>query len=632
MLLPLLLLPLVAAVPLKPTLDKYTLDIENETLRNIQFHGEPVSSLDLSSMGIRYVEKNALDNVASLKSLNLANNSLESLPEFMFSNLTNLEYLSLAENKLSNLEYLFVRLEKLRVLNISCNSVIHLRRGHLFGLTKSTTILTDGNVFWSMSTGTFTNSFLKDDEELKHIEKMKSEVDVEQTSDVMEKQMEQTTVGNTLKLEKTTPAPKLEIRKGQKLKLCMPDQIVLSIEPLEGNKSVANGCLELPINEREKTVSLRGLGIKGFHEGWYQFQHFMVVSLDLANNDITEITKEMLNDLPEDLIYVNLMGNRIRGVWSQVIENKHLRMLNLRNNLIGNFEENALSRTNLTTLFLDGNQLEDLSFVTSLPRTMTELVLARNQISSISNGAFSNLSRLVYLNIADNKITKLQDNVFKGLDSLQVLIITRNSLTKIERQAFSDLKQLSTLYLHRNSLTELEKGTFSELESLKDLNLAWNKLERITKDSFADLPQTLDFLHIDLNGINSLEKGSFVNVPRFTLSLTGNKISSIPRGAFDLPTLRDLHLNNNTLTTIEGDSYEGLPQLKRLWLNENQITEIPKGSCKNLGSLNILDISKNPFQKLQNGALYGLSMVRGNFLYIYNNQLKELEGGVFDDV
>ncbi|CAK9803995.1 Leucine-rich repeats and immunoglobulin-like domains protein sma-10 [Anthophora plagiata] len=632
MLLPLLLLPIVAAVPLKSTLDKYILDIDNGTLKNIQFQGEPVSELDLSSMGIRRIEKTALDNVSSLKSLNLANNSLESLPEFMFSNLTNLEYLSLAENKLSSLEYLFVRLEKLQILNISCNPVIHLRRGHLFGLTKSTTILTDGNVFWSMSTGTFTNSFLKDEEEQKHLEKMKSEVDVEQTSSVMVKKMEVTTEGNVLKLKNSTPAPKREIQKDQKLKLCMLDQTILSIEPLEGNKSVSNGCLVLPINEKDKSVSLRGLGIKGFHEKWYQLQYLPIVTLDLANNDITEITKEMLNELPEDLIYVNLMGNRIRGVWSQVIENRHLKILNLRNNLIENIEENALSRTNLTTLFLEGNQLENLSFAASLPETLIELVLARNQISSIANGAFSNLSQLVYLNLADNKITKLQDNVFKGLESLQVLIIIRNSLTEIERRAFNNLKQLSTLYLHRNSLTELQKGTFSELESLKDLNLAWNKFEKITKDTFADLPQTLDFLHIDMNEISSIEKSSFVNVPRFTLSLTGNKISSIPRGAFDLPTLRDLHLNNNTLTTIEGDSYEGLPQLKRLWLNENQITEIPKGSCKNLGSLNILDVSKNPFQKLQNGALYGLSMVRGNFLYIYNNQLKELQGGVFEDI
>ncbi|OAD57152.1 Leucine-rich repeat-containing G-protein coupled receptor 4 [Eufriesea mexicana] len=632
MLFPLLFLPLVAAVPLKSTRDNYILDLENGTLKKIQFRNTPITELDLSGLGIRRIEKNALDNVSSLKSLNLANNSLESLPEFMFSNLTNLEYLSLAENKLNSLEYLFVRLEKLRVLNISCNPVMHLRRGHLFGLTKDTTILTDGNVFWSISTGTFTNSFLKDEEELKNLEKMKAEADVEQMDDSTEKELnaEQEKEDNTLK--DCSPITRKEIPKGMKLKLCMTNNIIVSMEPLEGKIAANSNCAEIPVNEKEKSISLRGLNIKGFHEKWYQSQYFPIISLDLANNEITEITKELLNDLPEDLIYVNLMGNRIRGIHNQVIENRYLRMLNLRNNLIENVEDDALAKTNLTALFINGNQLDNLSFVSSLPKSLTELVLAGNQISSISDGAFSKLSRLVYLNLANNKITKLQENVFKGLDSLQVLIITRNSLTEIERQAFNDLKQLTTLYLHRNSLAELKKGTFSELESLKDLNLAWNKFEKITSDTFSDLPQTLDFLHIDFNEINSLQEASFVNVPRFTLSLTGNKISSIPKGTFELPTLRDLHLNNNTLTTIDGDSYEGLPQLKRLWLNENLITQISKGSCKNLGSLNILDISKNPLQKLQNGALYGLSLTRGNFLYIYNNQLKELQGGVFEDI
>ncbi|XP_031846298.1 uncharacterized protein LOC116432926 isoform X2 [Nomia melanderi] len=631
MLLPLLLLPLVAAAPLNPSLKNYVLDIENGILKNVQYSSDASTELDLSSMGLRSLEKNALDNVSTIRSLNLANNSIESLPQFMFSNLTNLEQLNLADNKLTTLENLFVRLDKLQILNISNNPVMHLRRGHMFGLTKSATILTKNNVFWSISTGAFANSFLKTEEELKQLEKMKAEADIEQTHQEKEKGMDMTKE-ESLKIE--CPQSNKVIKPGQMLKLCMSDKTVISIEPLDDGVKIAKGssCLELPIDEKEKKVSLRGLGIRGFQEGWYDMSYLPIASLDLSNNDITEITREMLNDLPADLIYVNLAENRIRGIYSQVIENRHLRMLNLKNNLIENIEEGALQKTNLTGLYVLGNQLDNLSFVASLPQTLTELVVSSNHIASISDNAFSNLPRLVYLNLANNNIKKLQNNVFQGLESLQVLIVTRNSLMEIERQAFNNLKQLTTLYLHRNSLTKLQKGTFTELESLKDLNLAWNKFEEITKDTFACLPETLDFLHVDFNEISSLEAGSFVNVPRFTLSLTGNKISSIPKGTFDLPTLRDLHLNNNTLTTIDGDSYEGLPQLKRLWLTDNLITVIPKGSCKNLGSLNVLDISKNPFGKLENGALYGLSTARGNFLYVYDNQLKELQAGVFDDV
>ncbi|XP_076657890.1 uncharacterized protein LOC143362006 [Halictus rubicundus] len=623
------LLPLVAAVPLNPTLSNYILDIENGTLKNVEYNGDLALELNLSSMNLQRLEKTALDNVSSIKSLNLANNTIQSLPEFIFSNLTNLECLNLSDNKLSNLENLFVRLEKLQILDISRNPVMHLRRGQLFGLTKSTSILTEDNVFWSISTGTFTNSFLKYEEEL---EAMKSEADIEQKHKEKENGVNKE---ESLKTQwpQGQGSNKVMIP-GLTLKLCIPDKIVQSIEPLEEGTKIAKGssCIEVPIDEKEKKVSLRGLGIKGFQEGWYQLQILPIASLDLSNNDITEITKELLNDLPEDLINVNLMENRIRGVYSQVIENRHLRVLNLKNNLIDKIEEGALQKTNLTGLYVHGNQLDSLSFISSLPESLSELVVSSNHFASIPDGVFSNLSRLVYLNLANNNIRKLQDDVFEGLESLHVLIATKNNLMQVERKAFSNLKQLKTLYLHRNSLTKLEKGTFAELKRLKDLNLAWNKLQSITKDTFANLPESLDFLHIDFNEIISLDTGSFTNVPRFTLSLTGNRISSIPKGTFDLPTLRDLHLNNNTLTTIDGDSYEGLPQLKRLWLTDNRIVEIPRGSCKNLGSLNVLDISKNPFQKLANGALYGLSMTRGNFLYIYNNQLREIQGGVFDDV
>ncbi|KZC13230.1 PREDICTED: insulin-like growth factor-binding protein complex acid labile subunit [Dufourea novaeangliae] len=627
-----LLLPLVAAVPLNLSLKNYVLNIENGTLKNVEYSGDATTELDLSNMELLRVEKDALDNISNIKSLSLANNSIESLPEFMFSNLTNLENLNLADNKLASLENLFVRLEKLEVLNISCNPVMHLRRGHLFGLTKSTTIYTHRNHFWSISTGTFTNSFLKYNEDLKQLEEMKAEGDIEQKNQEKEKQMD-SAKDDLLKCD-CPQSDKVQIKPGQKLKLCIPNKMLLSIEPLEEGTQIAEGspCLEWPIDEKEKKVSLRGLGIEGFHEGWYQLQYYQIASLDLSNNDITEITKELLNDLPEGLIYINLSENRIRGIYNQVIENSYLKMLNLKNNLIEHIEEGALQKTNLTGLFLTGNQLDNLAFVSSLPQTLTELVMSDNQIPSISDNAFSNLPRLMYLNLDNNNINRLQNNAFQGLESLQVLIVTRNSLMEIEREAFANLRRLTTLYLYRNSLTKLQNGTFAELESLKDLNLAWNKFDIITNNTFACLPQALDFLHLDFNEIKTLEAGSFVDVPRFTLSLTGNKISSIQRGTFDLPTLKDLHLNNNTLTTIDGDSYEGLPQLKRLWLTANQIVEIPKGSCKNLGSLNILDISQNPFQELKNGALYGLNTARGNFLYIYHNQLKALEGGVFDDV
>ncbi|XP_011695851.1 PREDICTED: leucine-rich repeats and immunoglobulin-like domains protein 3 [Wasmannia auropunctata] len=626
------LLPLAASIPVEvgnisetETSKNLIVNIDNGVLKDVRFVGNSDrTKLNLSGLpGLHALEKNAFDNVLDVESLVLANNSLTSLPDFVFSNLTKLKSLSLSNNQISNVRNLFIGLENLQLLNISRNPIRHFGRGHLFGLTKSVKILTDGNILWSISTGAFANSFLKDTEEVKRLAAMH---DQEKEHEVKEQKVDKTEVATTKPAEDQKSVETLS--EHTRLKICKSDGIVTSLKILLKDEELADGCVQVPVDSALQ-VSLVELGIKGFQEDWYRLQSLPIASLDLSNNEITEITKETLNNLPSSLTYVNFQGNKIGRIWSQVIENDHLRVLNLRNNLIEDIEESAFTKTNLRELYLTGNKLENLNFVSSLPDTLTVFLANENHIISIPDGAFSKLLRLNYLYLDDNKIEELKNDVFQGLESLLSLTLARNDMKTIEPRAFRGLTTLHTLDLRHNSIRDLRKGTLAELTGLKQLNLANNK---IAKATFTDLAQSVDSLHLDYNDIDILEEGNFVQTPTSTLSLTGNRISSIQRGAFNLPTLRDLYLNNNTLTTIEGDSYEGLNRLRRLWLSENKISEIRKGACKNLGSLYILDISKNPFQKLENGALHGLNTAFGTSLYIYENNLKEIQGGIFDDV
>lgn len=619
------LLPLAAAVPVEvgkiseAETKNLIVDIDNGTLKHVRF-AENSDNTELNLSGVpdlRALEKNAFDNVLDVESLVLANNSLISLPDFVFSNLTKLKSLSLSNNQISNVRNLFVGLESLQLLDISHNPIRHFGRGHLFGLTKSARILTNGNILWSISTGVFTNSFLKDSEDIKRLAMQYEERENEQKVD----ETETTTVPQNPKTNET-------LGDHTRVKICKSDGIVTSLEIFPEDEELVEECVQAPVDIAMR-VSLVELGIKGFQEDWYKLRSLPIASLDLSNNEIAEITRETLNNLPSSLTYVNFQGNKIRRIWSQVIENDHLSVLNLRNNLIEEIEEGALAKTNLRELYLADNQLKSLNFVPSLPDTLTVLIANGNHIISVPDGAFSKFARLNYLYLDDNKIDALQNDVFQGLASLLTLSLTRNNINTIEPSAFRGLTKLQTLDLRHNAIRDLRKGTLAELTGLKQLNLANNK---VAKAAFADLAQSVDSLHLDYNEIDILEEGNFVQTPTSILSLTGNRISSIMRGAFNLPTLKDLYLSNNTLTTIEGDSYEGLSRLRRLWLSENKISEIRKGACKNLGSLYILDISKNPFQKLENGAFYGLNTAFGTSLYIYENNLKEIQGGIFDDV
>lgn len=627
------LLPLVASVSLDSrtiikTPSNLILDVYNGILTDILFvEGSNHTELDLSNSSLREIEKTAFDNVLDVESLTLANNLLTSLPDFIFSNLTRLKSLSLSGNQISSVRNLFIGLENLQLLDVSRNPIKHLRRGHLFGLTRSVKILTDGNVLWSISTGVFANSFLKE-EELKQLAAMMNQENFMEKSKEKEKEVDSA----ERDVEELVIKPQeivQTLNKDTRVKICKSDGIVTSLAIFEKDEELVEGCVRVSVDVDAMRVNLREQDISGFQENWYRLRSLPISSLDLSNNKIVEITKETLNDLPSHVTYVNFLGNRIRRIRSQVIENDRLKKLNFKGNLIDEIEERAFGRMKLRGLFLADNQLKSLDFVSSLSETLTEFVASGNCIASISNDAFSKLSRLLYLNLDGNEIKALHSGVFQGLESLRSLTLTSNNITTIQLSAFRGLTSLEMLDLHRNSIRDLRKGTFAELTALKELNLAYNNIAEAT---FADLPSSVDFLYLDYNEIDVLEEGNFVQAPRFTLSLTGNRISNITRGAFNLPVLRDLYLNKNLLTTIDGDSYEGLNRLRRLWLSENKIFEIRKGACKNLGSLYILDISKNPFRKLENGALYGLNTGFGTILYIYDNNLKEMQGGVFDDI
>ncbi|XP_029172426.1 leucine-rich repeats and immunoglobulin-like domains protein 1 [Nylanderia fulva] len=629
------LLPLVMTAPLDSqmiieTPSNLILDVRNGTLTDVRFiEGSNNTVVDMSNFSLRGLEKTAFDNVLDVESLILANNSLTSLPEFVFSNLSRLRSLSLSGNQISNLRNLFVGLKNLQLLDISRNLCERFWRGDLVGLTKSVKILTNENKFQMISRGMFANSSFEKEKPTRLVATTEHEMNfVQNNQDEKERKNEHCAEerdAEELKSQEIVTS----LNEDTRIKICKTDGIVTTLAVIEKDEDLIEECVQVFVNLVKKQVDLREQDIRGFQENWYQLQLLPIFSLDLSSNNITEIIKETLNSLPVDLTYVNLLGNNIHRIRSQVIENYYLKAINLNNNLIDEIEEDAFGRTNLRELYVDSNQLKSFDFVSSLPDTLRKFVASGNYIASIPNGVFSKFSCLVSLNLDYNEIKALQTDVFQGLKSLQMLRLRGNNVMTIELSAFRGLTALRTIDLQGNSLRELPKNIFADLTSLSQLDLTNNN---ITKAMFADLPSSVGSLLLDYNNIEVLEEDNFVRVPQVTLSLTGNRIAKIKRGAFKLPTLVYLYLDKNLLTTIKGDSYEGLGRLKLLSLSENKISEIRKGACNNLGSLALLDISKNPFEKLENGALHGLNTDFRTRLYIRANNLKEIQGGVFDDL
>uniref|UniRef100_A0A8C1WMP8 Slit homolog 1 protein n=1 Tax=Cyprinus carpio TaxID=7962 RepID=A0A8C1WMP8_CYPCA len=87
-----------------------------------------------------------------------------------------------------------------------------------------------------------------------------------------------------------------------------------------------------------------------------------------------------------------------------------------------------------------------------IPKDVTELDLSNNQISTLSNHSFSNMSELLTLILSYNRLRCIPIKAFDGLKSLRLLSLHGNDIAVIPDGAFKDLSSLSHLALGANPL------------------------------------------------------------------------------------------------------------------------------------------------------------------------------------
>eukprot|EP00058_Branchiostoma_floridae_P000084 XP_002585572.1 hypothetical protein BRAFLDRAFT_111808 [Branchiostoma floridae] len=170
----------------------------------------------------------------------------------------------------------------------------------------------------------------------------------------------------------------------------------------------------------------------------------------------------------------------------------------------------------------------------SLPASIKQLELKRNQITMIQSGAFANVSRLQELNLASNKIKTIQEGAIANLPQLKELILYYNQITIIEEGTFVNLPQLKEVHLFESQITMIEAGSFVKLPQLQKLWLYNNQITIIQTGTFIDLPQ-LQELYLFNSQITMLQDGAFGNLPKLRLlDLSLNKMSAISPLAFGL--------------------------------------------------------------------------------------------------
>jgi Leucine-rich repeat (LRR) protein len=207
--------------------------------------------------------------------------------------------------------------------------------------------------------------------------------------------------------------------------------------------------------------------------------------LDLSNNRIEIIDLDVFDPTTSsklvtkwnNLHYLSLENNRIKFIQFFSQASSWLKIIKFSNNSFGDDLSNFNDLNYLKELYLYRNKLRHLNnsnlFSSKLLR-LKILNLDSNEISFMDKNLFFNLKTLVNLSIADNQLTSINKALFFNLFKLKFLNLSRNRIDFIQTNTFLSLDNLLSLDLSFNRLHSIQNGVFNGLIDLSDLNLINN--------------------------------------------------------------------------------------------------------------------------------------------------------------
>ncbi|XP_030626073.1 lumican [Chanos chanos] len=264
-------------------------------------------------------------------------------------------------------------------------------------------------------------------------------------------------------------------------------------------------------------------------------------------------------------------------------------------------------------LYLQNNQINEIKAgVFDNVTDLRWLVLDYNQITSekIQSGTIDKLGSLEKLHFNYNNLTKPPGPLSKSMMDLKM---TGNQLSTFPAGTLAGMENLTTLYINNNKLTsESIAGAFKGLKSLMLLDVSHNKLKKLP----SGVPSSLMMLYADYNDIDSVPSGYLAKLPALQyLRISHNKLvdSGIPAGVFNVSLLTELDLSFNKLTSIP----EINESLEYLYLQVNDISKFELGSfCKFSSPVN--------YSRLRILRLDGNNLTQGNLPADTSNCLRQV--------
>lgn len=610
-----------------------------------------IETLDLSNVELGQIKLNSLSGLGSLIRLYLSQAKIERIDSGAFRELVNLQILLLNNNMLRLLQNgIFEGLSSAYMLNLRFNIISEIDATVFKPLISLSILELSNNLIRDLSDGLF--DYLKNiqyiDISFNRISRIKTRVfcNLSFLIHIFLK-------GNQIET----------IEQDAFLNLTMLSSLDLSQNKLKLVRNfIFQGLSSLSI------LKLNENRINNIESN--SFRNLNLNNLDFSNNFIINIDSFAFRDLT--CLSLNLEKTQIGYINSNIFTNSSINIVIFNNNFLESVSLELVCQLSSTSeLHLSFNRLKSISLdklscsdMSLQPVKLNKLYLDHNQLSNLSFLTLKQLSNLYLIDVSFNRIECLESNDFRNLEQLKSLIASNNPIKHIDCDLFDQFFNLKTLKLvnismplnlfvsnldlldlSQNEIREfkfLENQTYLKELYLRRMNFNFSNLD-FTGLSFLeilDLSDNVDDRQFTFSSVITLKNVTLSNMKIISLSrfefpkmyllsylnISFNQLSFINKSDIDCSLLIVLDLSYNQIQTLDPDTFQDMLLFKELYLNHNYIRQLP---INFRSSINTIRIEHNVFLEKFIIPNHVRSILYVDSLDISNNAIISIDFGLF---
>ncbi|CAH1639564.1 unnamed protein product [Spodoptera littoralis] len=333
-----------------------------------------------------------------------------------------------------------------------------------------------------------------------------------------------------------------------------------------------------------------------------------VTRLNISHNEIATFPESIKKF--SNLLSLDLSGNRLNELPRDALQNLTvLEELNLSRNFFEawiSLNPNEVFRpaTNLKTLDLSHNKFSTMGNLANqeliISSSLETLILENCEIDSIhGRSPLSGLINIKTLRLHSNPLMRIQSLISSTLKSLDVSNCALSTINHNELMYLPSLVYLKMSHNYRLELSATAYNLFSD--SLKYLDISYCNVLQPNLQGFPNLRRAI----LNHNMIRFLRSNEFVNNTLLEyIDLSYNNIGSLKSDTFrGLHVIKYLDLSWNEIATIPEDTLLEMPSLTQIKLSRNYLSSV--GHLKS-NSLTVLDMSSCEISSIGKDSLEGL--------------------------